>query len=1042
MRIFIHYLTLILFVFFLPLRQATLYAQYDEKDFIHYTIKDGLTDNYITCLRQDDYGYLWIGAELGLNRFDGHSFDQFYQELPEDFLVSSRLRQIKSFGTHKLGFISDGGFQLLNTNDYSIKNYLVPDTTAFVTMRNAAWDAVELPDGSFAVTTASGFYVFDRSGTLSFRKDAYSLSDIGIKRILYGRNIFSISDNKYLVYNEENQLSCFDAQHNVYTDVSPDDAEWNSFIHPAATHGGNWINKIQLSADEFIFLPHTDSIIYYNHALKKKTISPLPFRGIDEFTWESKIEKVDDNTYVLNGGYAGFFRFYLDHHTGVIRFEEKKFLPNFKINCLFIDKDQRLWVGSATGLLQQRMNPGFIKKYDLTIDDHSPDGFEDAYFYKEKLYLCRYSGDVGLVIVDPMTMKVLNQIEFYGRDNAWNEIYTIEMYHPDTLWLGTNLGILWLDTKTNHYGKLADVGGYSKEFCQANSLKKPDANGYAWMCYLMQGMVMRYHIPSRTYTIFTTQSKPPLPFNKVKSIAYDAYGDVWIGGHSLARWNHLTQDFDTLISVYAGTNKFKDDILALIADDEGSLWMHNVDNGILEYRIKEKKFYNYSMRDGLPSNSFLTLSPVINQKLWMGSHQHLTGLDIQNKKLEVYNYQDGLPLDNSPINTNMFFDSSSHQMFMFYKNEVVAFPVDYHYPVDKSSELTIEKLMADHKLSYYYPGREIQLKSNENNISIKYSVIDFEGGNNYLFAYKLNHSATWTNVGTERSLHLSELPPGNYSIQIQATAKSGQQKEKELHFSIAPPFWKSPWFYCLCILLTGGLAYLIYRSRIAQIRQRANIDKLISQTEMKALHAQMNPHFIFNSLNSIREMILNNNNKDASRYLSKFAHLIRVTLDQSGQSFISLRNTIDYLKRYIEMEKIRNSHFNVDITADLDLELDETILPPMLIQPFIENAIWHGTNGDHRQIDIHVEFKKEGDRLVCIVDDNGIGIDRSLSDKNEDNRTHQAVGISNIKSRIQLLNRKHNLQSSISVEDKSLLNGQIGTGTRVTLYLPLEISEQ
>ncbi len=152
--------------FFMQMMTSPLHAQFDEKDFIRYTVKEGLTGNYITCLQQDDHGYLWIGAEIGLNRFDGHAFEQYYQESPEDFLVSSRLRQIKSFGGHRLGLISDGGFQLLNTSDFSIKNYLIPDTTAFVTVRNAAWDAMELPDGSIALTTASGFYVFDRSGTM------------------------------------------------------------------------------------------------------------------------------------------------------------------------------------------------------------------------------------------------------------------------------------------------------------------------------------------------------------------------------------------------------------------------------------------------------------------------------------------------------------------------------------------------------------------------------------------------------------------------------------------------------------------------------------------------------------------------------------------------------------------------------------------------------------------------------------------------------------------------------------------------------------
>ena len=211
---------------------------------------------------------------------------------------------------------------------------------------------------------------------------------------------------------------------------------------------------------------------------------------------------------------------------------------------------------------------------------------------------------------------------------------------------------------------------------------------------------------------------------------------------------------------------------------------------------------------------------------------------------------------------------------------------------------------------------------------------------------------------------------------------------------------------------------------------------------MMALRAQMNPHFIFNSLNSIREMILNHENKEASHYLSKFAHLMRITLDQSSQSFVSLQGTLDYLHRYIEMEQIRNGQFTYTIDVDETLDTGETVLPPMLIQPFIENAIWHGTAGNHRNININIEFKKQNNQLVCIVDDNGIGIKQSIQNKNGDTNGHHSVGIANIKNRIQLLNEKYNLQSSVTIEDKSKVSGNAESGTLITLRLPLEIAEE
>jgi sensor histidine kinase YesM len=127
--------------------------------------------------------------------------------------------------------------------------------------------------------------------------------------------------------------------------------------------------------------------------------------------------------------------------------------------------------------------------------------------------------------------------------------------------------------------------------------------------------------------------------------------------------------------------------------------------------------------------------------------------------------------------------------------------------------------------------------------------------------------------------------------------------------------------------------------------------------------------------------------------------------------------------------------------ADDELDPDETVLPPMLIQPFIENAIWHGTTGTKKDININIDFKKENNQLVCIIDDNGIGIEQSLQHKNSDGSLHKPVGIANIKNRIHLLNEKYNLKCNVSIEDKTRLPGHTETGTLVTLQLPLEITD-
>ena len=236
-------------------------------------------------------------------------------------------------------------------------------------------------------------------------------------------------------------------------------------------------------------------------------------------------------------------------------------------------------------------------------------------------------------------------------------------------------------------------------------------------------------------------------------------------------------------------------------------------------------------------------------------------------------------------------------------------------------------------------------------------------------------------------------------------------------------------------MLLLGSAYYLYKRRIAGIQQKANLDNLLAQTEMKALHAQMNPHFIFNCLNSIREMILKNENIHASRYLSKFAQLIRITLDQSSKHLISLKETIEYLKRYLEMEQIRTDKFIYTLQVDEMLDLEELMIPPMLIQPFIENAIWHGQPAKGK-MELTLEFFAEKGDLVCVIDDTGIGIEASLQKKDSTKNDHHSVGIENIKQRIRVLNEKYGTGCRLDIIDKTKLYDS-ASGTIVTLHFPI-----
>src|SRR4030095_7920842 len=161
--------------FFLCIAES--FGQFEEKDFIKYTVKEGLSDNNVNCIEQDERDFIWIGTDFGLNRYDGFQFEKYFQGSPEGFLTSSFIHKLGRFSNHRLAVLTRNGFQVLNTDDYSIRQYVIPDSTSFIVRLNYYRDALEFEDGTIGVTTATGFYVFDTDATIIYRHDVFGKED-------------------------------------------------------------------------------------------------------------------------------------------------------------------------------------------------------------------------------------------------------------------------------------------------------------------------------------------------------------------------------------------------------------------------------------------------------------------------------------------------------------------------------------------------------------------------------------------------------------------------------------------------------------------------------------------------------------------------------------------------------------------------------------------------------------------------------------------------------------------------------------------------
>ncbi|PDS21631.1 sensor histidine kinase, partial [Flavobacterium branchiophilum] len=192
-----------------------------------------------------------------------------------------------------------------------------------------------------------------------------------------------------------------------------------------------------------------------------------------------------------------------------------------------------------------------------------------------------------------------------------------------------------------------------------------------------------------------------------------------------------------------------------------------------------------------------------------------------------------------------------------------------------------------------------------------------------------------------------KLSSGKYGLTIQAGDNLGHFQRKELHLNleITPPFYYTNWFITLMILFILLTAFLINRYLVNQEKEKGKLKRKISDSEMQTLRSQMNPHFLFNSLNSINSFIVQQKSREASGYLTTFSKLMRNILENSRYESITLEKELNTLKMYLEIEAVRLDHqFDYEILIDKNIELENIKIPPLIIQPFAENAIWHGLN--------------------------------------------------------------------------------------------------
>ncbi|QXV63755.1 histidine kinase [Mucilaginibacter sp. 21P] len=497
-------------------------------------------------------------------------------------------------------------------------------------------------------------------------------------------------------------------------------------------------------------------------------------------------------------------------------------------------------------------------------------------------------------------------------------------------------------------------------------------------------------------------------------------------------------------------------LTVLINDPNNSdfLWAGTQGSGLLRLNKRNFSYRWFTTVDGLPNN---TIYAILEQSglLWCSTNKGIFSYNTSNGAIKSYSTVDGLPVDE--FNRFHFFKLPGQELafggtdgYTIFKPSDLASD-NFNTPVVLTG-LTVSNLDANYGSKTGLLQTDINAVSKltldyrQNFLTFEFSALEYNIPEKITYRYQLiGLDRTWINAGAKNMATYTGLAPGDYVFKVQAANSGGTWSTniKYLPVSITPPFWMTWWFKTLCAFSLVAVIYALLSYRVANVRrqeaQKHRFASKLAALEEQALRAQMNPHFIFNCLNSIKALIQESKNQDAVVYLTAFSKLIRAQLNNSPQE-LSLNDELQTCRLYLKMEGLRfGERLHYEIHTDFALDDLKITIPPLLLQPLVENAIWHGVLPLEKGGAVKLSFERVENGVVkCVIDDNGVGRAASGQIRSKRFAEHQSRGMQLVEDRIYYFNqtnRSWHLQMSVQ-DKKDLHDKSLGTAVILT-FTPL-----